>query len=89
MGKNADDEHRIELNRMHVLLNPETFQKIVNALSFPLPEEKLEIPKFNMNKKDNQTPNNNWKIPPSLQEDELKELSARLDQEAARRKSAS
>lgn len=88
-GNNADDEHQVELNRMHVLLNPETFQKVVNALSFPLPEEKLEIPKFNMKKKSDDSQNNDWKNPPSLKEDELKAMSARLDQEAARRKAAS
>ena len=88
-GKNADDEHRVELNRMHVLLNPETFQKVVNALSFPLPEEKLEIPKFNMKKKNDSNSDENGKNPPTLGEDELKEMKARLEQEAERRKSAS
>lgn len=88
-GENADDEHRVELNRMHVLLNPETFQRVVNALSFPLPEEKLEIPKFNMKKKDENSGNDIGKNPPSLNQDELKAMSARLEQEAARRKAAS
>ena len=89
-GNNADDEHRVELNRMHVLLNPETFQKVVNALSFPLPEEKLEIPKFNMKKKnDNSSDDENGKNPPSLGEDELKKMKMMLEQEAARRKNAS
>lgn len=89
-GKNADDEHRIELNRMHVLLNPETFQRVVNSLSFPLPQEKLELPKFNMKKKNQDTEHNDdTKNPPSLDDVDLKQLTAMLDQEAARRKSAS
>lgn len=88
-GNNADDEHRVELNRMHVLLNPETFQKVVNALSFPLPEEKLEIPKFKMKRNNNSNEDENGKNPPSLGDDELKEMSKRLEQEAARRKTAS
>ncbi len=87
-GKNADDEHRVELNRMHVLLNPETFQKVVNSLSFPLPGEKLEIPRFNMKKKENPNNQNNQSNPPSLGENELKKMSAMLEQEAARRKAA-
>jgi hypothetical protein len=88
-GKNADEEHRVELNRMHVLLNPETFQKVVNALSFPLPDEKLEIPKFNMKKKNDSNSDKNGKNPPSLDADELQAMSQRLEQEAERRKSAS
>jgi len=89
-GKNADDEHRIELNRMHVLLNPETFQKVVNSLSFPLPQEKLELPKFNMKRnKQNSDQNNDRQNPPSLEDADLKELKAMLEQESARRKSAS
>ncbi|MEK7723972.1 MAG: hypothetical protein AAB336_06460 [Acidobacteriota bacterium] len=88
-GKNADDEHRVELNRMHVLLNPETFQKVVNALSFPLPDEKLEIPKFNMKKKTDSNEDENGKNPPSLGDDELKKMAKMLEQEAARRKAAS
>jgi hypothetical protein len=88
-GSNADDEHRVELNRMHVLLNPETFQKVVDSLSFPLPQEKLEIPKFKMKRNNNSNEDENGKNPPSLGVDELKEMSRRLEQEAARRKSAS
>ncbi len=88
-GKNADDEHKVELNRMHVVLNPETFQKVVNSLSFPLPDEKLEIPKFNMKKKDENSQGDDRKNPPSLESDELKALKEMLDQESNRRKSAS
>lgn len=88
-GNNADDEHRVELNRMHVLLNPETFQKVVDSLRFPLPEEKLEIPKFKMKRNNNSNEDENGKNPPSLGDDELKEMSRRLEQESARRKSAS
>ncbi|HRH43405.1 MAG TPA: hypothetical protein PKY82_17375 [Pyrinomonadaceae bacterium] len=89
-GNNADDEHRIELNRMHVLLNPETFQKVVNSLSFPLPQEKLELPKFNMKRnKQNSDQNDDRQDPPSLEDADLKELKAMLEQESARRKSAS
>jgi len=88
-GKNADDEHRIELNRMHVVLNPETFEKVVNSLSFPRPDEKLEIPKFNMKKKDQNSPDDDRKTPPSLESGELKALKAMLEQESSRRKAAS
>ncbi len=89
-GKNADDEHRIELNRMHVLLNPEMFQKVVNSLSFALPQDKLELPKFNMKKnKTNSDQNDDQSNPPSLGNDDLKELTAMLERESARRKSAS
>jgi hypothetical protein len=89
-GSYADDEHRVELNRMHVLLNPETFQKVVDALRFPRPDEKLEIPRFHMKKKtDDSGDKDDSQQAPPLDEDELRALAVRLDQEAARRKTAS
>jgi outer membrane biosynthesis protein TonB len=87
-GKNPDDEHRVELNRMHVLLNPETFQKLVNTLHFPAPEEKLEVPKFNMKKKDDDSNDDNWNAPPSLENIDREKLKELLEQDAEQRKSA-
>jgi outer membrane biosynthesis protein TonB len=87
-GKNPDDEHRVELNRMHVLLNPETFQKLVNTLHFPAPEDKLEIPKFNMKKKEKKSDDDNWNTPPSLETLDKERLKELLEQDAELRKSA-
>ncbi len=44
--KDPDEEHRVEVRRIHAALHPTCFSRITDALDLPKPEEKLEIPNF-------------------------------------------
>ena len=51
--KDPDEEHRIEVNRIHAALHPDCFARLTNASNLPSPEEKMEIPKFMTDRKSN------------------------------------
>lgn len=87
--KDPDEEHRIEVNRIHAALHPECFKSLTEALKLPPSEEKMEIPKFMIN---NQTANfddNDWQNPSDLQADELEQIKNILAAQAENRKAMS
>lgn len=83
-----DEEHRIEINRIHAALHPECFKRLTDALKLPSSEQKMEIPKF-MISKNRQNIDNNWKSPPTLEADELQGMKDFLTAQAQSRKAVS
>ena len=45
-GGDPDDEHSVEINRMHTLLHPDCYRRLVLALGFDSPDQRLEVPYF-------------------------------------------
>jgi hypothetical protein len=45
-GGDPDEEHEVELNRIHTLIHPECLQRLTVALGFDHPDERLELPVF-------------------------------------------
>lgn len=45
-GSDPDEEHRIELARMHTVLHPGCFDRLLTALSLPSFVQRLELPHF-------------------------------------------
>src|SRR5712691_1136305 len=45
-GDEPDMEHEVEINRMHAVLDPECYKRLVGALSFDQPERRLDVPHF-------------------------------------------
>jgi hypothetical protein len=43
---NPDEEHRIETRRVHTLIHPLCFKRLVQALGLACPNQRLEIPMF-------------------------------------------
>lgn len=68
-----DEEHRIEVNRIHATLHPKCFQRLTDALNLPSSEQKMEIPKF-MISTNRQNIDDNCKNPPNLEADELQQM---------------
>lgn len=95
-GSDPDEEHRTEVARMHAILHPSCYQHLINGLhqcqmselSFDDPEQKLQIPRFNLSK--NGDPDNgsrpDRKQPEELSEEELAALCRELAEQTARRK---
>ncbi len=86
--EDPDEEHRIEINRIHAALHPECFQRLTDALNLPSSEQKMEIPKF-MISNNRQNIDNNWKSPPNLKADELQGMKDFLTAQAENRKAVS
>lgn len=87
--KDPDEEHRIEVNRIHAALDPECFARLINSLNLPASEEKMEIPKFMLTENQTNFDENDWHDPPSLQTDELKQIKEILASQAESRKAMS
>jgi hypothetical protein len=84
-GRLPDEEHEVEVNRIHAALHPECFARLVAANRLATPDERLELPHFFL-ANDNDDPDDSSRTPPHLSEDELRGINDLLVQEAARRK---
>jgi hypothetical protein len=81
-----DEEHRIEVNRIHAALHPSCFGRLATALRLPPPEKKLEIPKFMYTENRADPSDNGWGNPSHLEADELKQIKDILTAQAESRK---
>lgn len=84
--KDPDEEHRIEINRIHAAIHPNCFSQLTNALDLSLPEEKMEIPKFMLNTNYTDFDDENRRNPTPLESDELKQIKEVLSAQAENRK---
>ncbi len=95
-GSDPDEEHRTEVARMHAILHPSCYQHLINGLrqrrmselSYGNPEQKLQIPRFNLsqNGDSGSGPPPDRKQPAELSEEELAALRRELAEQTARRK---
>lgn len=84
-----DEEHRIEINRIHAAIHPCCFERLTTALNLPVPDQKMEIPNFMTNTNKTHLDNDDWRNPPSLKEDEMQKIKEILTAQAASRKAMS
>jgi hypothetical protein len=88
-SKNGDDENRIEVNRIHAILHPNCFARLIAAFGYSPPEERIELPRFFVEQSDDQAPPRQRNAPADLSAEELAEISHLLDEQAGRRRRAS
>lgn len=86
-GRLADEEHEVEVNRIHATLHPECFARLAAANRLAPPGEKLELPNFLVNDDDSNNGNGS-RLPPNLSDDDLETINVMLAHESARRKAA-
>ncbi|HEX5732841.1 MAG TPA: hypothetical protein VF131_08405 [Blastocatellia bacterium] len=84
-GNHPDEEHSIEMNRIHTLIHPNCFRRLVLALGFDSPDQRLEVPYFFLSTDGPGTLGRRLN-PPSLGEEEINVISDRITSEAARRR---
>lgn len=83
--RDPDDEHRIEVGRIHAVLHPECFGRLTDAMKMATPAEKMEIPMFTTNdatRDDDFDPRG----PEDLDDAELDAIGRELQARAERRK---
>jgi len=86
-GNDPDDEHEVEIRRLHALLHPDCFERLLDALRLDAPAKRLEVPEFQL--RDSQPPE-----PPSggqpataqLSEEDMQSLKESITQERERRR---
>ena len=84
-GRLPDEEHEVEVNRIHAALHPECFARLAAADHLAAPDERLELPHFFLADDGGDTDESS-RTPPHLSEDELRAINDLLAQEAMRRK---
>ena len=87
-GRHPDDEHEVEVNRIHAALHPDCFARLAAANGLTAPDERLELPHFFLADA-NDDSDQNSRTPPNLSEEDLNTINSLLAQEAGRRKAAS
>ena len=87
-GRLPDEEHEVEVNRIHAAMHPDCFARLVAANRLAAPDERLELPSFFTPDEHDHTDEGS-RTPPHLSEDELRTINDLLAQEAMRRKSGS
>ena len=86
-GKQAED--KIEVDRIHAVLHPDCFERLIGMLGFDRPQERLEVPHFFLTGDSNATgsgPAARRESSTSLSSNELEEIKSHLDDQSARRK---
>jgi hypothetical protein len=88
-SKSSGDENEIEVNRIHAILHPDCFEKLVAAFGYSPPEERMELPRFFSEETNDQSPPRQRSAPTELNSDELAEISHMLTEQAGRRRRSS
>lgn len=86
-GRHPDEEHEVEVNRIHAALHPDCFARLAAANGLTAPDERLELPHFFLVQGDDDADENS-RTPPNLSDEELNTINVLLAQEANRRKAA-
>lgn len=87
-GRLPDQEHEVEVNRIHAAMHPDCFARLVAANRLAAPDERLELPYFFTPVEHDDTDDSS-RTPPHLSEDELRTINDLLAQESMRRKAGS
>jgi hypothetical protein len=88
-SNSSADENRVEVNRIHAVLHPNCFVKLIAGLGYPPPEQRLEVPRFFSNQADDQSPPRQRCAPADLSAEELAEINHTLTEQAGRRRRSS
>jgi hypothetical protein len=83
-GTNPDDEAPIEMKRIHAVLHPLCFSRLVVSLGFAAPSARLAVPQFFFS--DDNRPRGNRFKPPALTEEHYLQFQQARKDRAGRRK---
>ncbi|HEX8090484.1 MAG TPA: hypothetical protein VF762_16615 [Blastocatellia bacterium] len=85
-GSDPDQEHEVEINRIHALLHPDCYGRLTEALRFDSPESRLEVPKFNLGRDDEGGTSQDCREGVELKDEEFAFIKNSLAEQAARRR---
>ena len=88
-SKSSAEENRVEVSRIHAILHPDCFKKLIAAFGYGAPEERMELPRFFLEQTDDQSPPQQRNAPTELSNEELAELNDMLAEQSGRRRRSS
>jgi len=88
ISKNGAEENEVEVSRIHAVLHPDCFERLVAAFGYCPPAKRIELPRFFLDQTDDQSPPRQRSAPAELSAEELAEINHTLHDEAGRRRRA-
>jgi hypothetical protein len=88
-SKSSADENEVEVNRIHSILHPDCFARLIAACGYCAPQERLALPRFFSEQSNDQAPPRQRSAPAELSAEELTEINHLLDEQAGRRRRSS
>ena len=88
-SRSSADENRLDVNRIHAILHPDCFARLVAAFGYDPPEERMELPRFFFRQEDDQSPPRQRSAPSALSSEELAEINDMLAEQSRRRRRSS
>ncbi len=87
----SDNEDQIEVNRIHAAVHPNCFQRLIKALGFHSPDQRLEVPHFFLSSTNSDRGEGHHDHDPTLKLgiEDLKNIKTNLGELAERRRRAS
>ncbi len=87
-SNSSADENKIEVNRIHAILHPDCFARLVAAFGYGAPGERMELPRFFSDTND-QSPPQQRRAPAELSAEEVDEINQMLAEQSGRRRRSS
>jgi hypothetical protein len=88
-SKSSADENKVEVNRIHAVLHPDCFERLVAAFGYSPPEMRMELPRFFSEQTNDQSPPGPRSPTEELSAEELAEINHMLAEQAGRRRRSS
>jgi hypothetical protein len=88
-SKSSADENRIEIGRIHAVLHPDCFGRLIAGFGYSPPEKRMELPRFFLHHEDDQSPPRQRSAPGDMSAEELAEINDMLAEQARRRRRSS
>lgn len=88
-SRSKQDEDKIEVDRIHAVLHPDCYSRLIKLLGFDPPDRRLETPHFFLSMDNNNSGEGSGgkrRNPSNLSNNELDEIKGHLDDQSARRK---
>src|SRR5499426_143705 len=86
-GNDPDGEHEVEIRRLHALLHPDCFDRLLAALRLDAPAKRLEVPEFQLRGSQPPEPPSGGQPPTAqLSEEDMQSLKESIIQERERRR---
>ena len=89
LTSNSAGENEVEVNRIHAVLHPDCFERLIAAFGYNPPEERMELPRFFSDQTNDEPPPRQRSAPTELSAEELAEINHVLDEQSGRRRHAS
>ena len=89
VSKSSGDENEVEVSRIHAILHPECFERLIAAFGYRASAERMELPRFFLDQTDDQSPPQQRSAPADLSDEELAEINDMLAEQSGRRRRSS